>query len=162
VILANLTVGQATVAVDNIIPGNNSFIVRAQLNTTLVESQIDEIIKAQIPYLREGNVMATAQGVSVVYKGEHLEYWEKAFQTILVSATRPVKEILAMVVDSGVSFLLGGIEPGDGMSEFVGNLVDQILETVGGLNEEDVDGYSEKLGALGSLVLRLLTLLGIL
>ncbi|KAL4864850.1 hypothetical protein BDV12DRAFT_211342 [Aspergillus spectabilis] len=162
VILANLTVGQATVSVNNIIPGNNTFIVRAQLNTTLVESQIEEIIKAQIPYLREGNVMATAQGVSVVYKGEHLEYWEKAFQTILVSATRPVKEILAMVVDSGVSFLLGGIEPGERMGEFVENLVDQILETVRGLDEEDVDGYTEKLGALGRLVLRLLSLLGIL
>ncbi|KAL5333711.1 hypothetical protein BJX70DRAFT_403263, partial [Aspergillus crustosus] len=162
VILANLTVGRATVSVNNIIPGNNTFIVRAQLNTTLVETHIEDIIKSQIPHLREGNVMATAQGVSVVYKGEHLEYWENAFQTILVSATRPVKEILAMVVDSGISFLLGGIEPGEGMGEFVENLVDQILETVRGLEEEDVEGYSEKLGALGRLVLRLLTFLGIL
>ncbi|KAL4885418.1 hypothetical protein BJY04DRAFT_230960 [Aspergillus karnatakaensis] len=162
VILANLTVGLATVAVDNIVPGNNTFIVRAQLNTTLVEANIEEIIKDQIPFLRNGDVRATAQGVSVVYEGEHLEYWEKAFQTILVSATRPVKEILAMVVDSGLSFILGGIEPGEGMNEFVENLVDQILERVSELEEEDMDLYAEQLGSLGKLVLTLLTFLGIL
>lgn len=162
VILANLTVGQATVAVNDIVPGNNTFVVRAKLNTQLVEDNINEIIQSEIPYLKEGNVVATATGISVVYDGQHLEYWEKAFQTIRVSATRPVKEILNMVVDSGISFILGGITPGDGLETVVNNLVDQILETVRGLDEDDVDEYTEKLAALGKLVLRLLTFLGIL
>ncbi|BCS21157.1 uncharacterized protein APUU_21589A [Aspergillus puulaauensis] len=162
VILADLTVGQATVAVNDIVPGNNTFVVRAKLNTELVENNINEIIKSEIPYLKEGNVIATATGISVVYNGQHLEYWEKAFQTIRVSATRPVKEILNMVVDSGVSFILGGIKPGDGLETVVNNLVDQILDTVRGLDENDVDGYTENLAALGKLVLRLLTFLGIL
>jgi hypothetical protein len=162
VILANLTVGQATVAVNDIVPGNNTFVVRAKLNTQLVEDNIEEIIKSELPYLKEGNVMATATGISVVYKGQHLEYWEKAFQTIRVSATRPVKEILNMVVDSGISFILGGIEPGEGLETFVNNLADQILDTVRELDENDVDGYTEKLASLGKLVIRLLTFLGIL
>lgn len=106
--------------------------------------------------------MATATGISVVYNGEHLQYWEKALKTIRVSATRPVKEILNMVVDSGVSFILGGIQPGDGLETVVNNLVDQILDTVRGLDENDVDGYTEKLASLGKLVIRLLTFLGIL
>ncbi|KAL3449090.1 hypothetical protein BJX65DRAFT_317217 [Aspergillus insuetus] len=162
VIIANITLGQATVAVDNIVPGNNTFVVRASLNTALVESNIDAIIQSEIPYLREGNVMASARGVSVVYRGEHLQYWEEAFQSIQVSATRPVKELLGMVVDSGISFILGGIEPGEGLKEFVYNLVDQILETVRALPEDGVDGYTEDLAALARLVLRLLTFLGIL
>ncbi|KAL2818063.1 hypothetical protein BJX63DRAFT_419358 [Aspergillus granulosus] len=162
VIIANITLGQATVAVNNIVPGNNTFIVRAKLNTADVEANIDKIILAEIPYLREGNVMASAKGVSVVYQGQHLAYWEKAFQSIQVSATRPVKELLGMVVDSGVSFLLGGIQPGEGLKEFVDNLADQILETVRELPEDGVEGYTDNLGALAKLVLRLLTLLGIL
>ncbi|KAL4914572.1 hypothetical protein BDW62DRAFT_219989 [Aspergillus aurantiobrunneus] len=162
VILANLTVGQATVAVNNIVPGNNTFFVRASLNTALVEENITDIIRSEIPYLREGNVMATATGVSVVHEGEHLEYWEKALQTIRVSATRPVKEILGMVVDSGVSFILGGIEPGEGLNTVVENVADQILDTVRGLGEHDVDEYTDNLATLGRLVLVLLRVLGIL
>ncbi|KAL3461149.1 hypothetical protein BJX64DRAFT_277984 [Aspergillus heterothallicus] len=162
VIIANITLGEATVAVNNIVPGNNTFVVRARLNTADVQSHIEDIILAEIPYLREGNIMASATGVSVVYRGEHLEYWEKAFQSIQVSATRPVKEILGMVVDSGISFLLGGIQPGPGLKEFVYNLVDQILETVRELPEEGVEGYTEDLSRLAKLVLSLLTMLGIL
>lgn len=147
---------------NDIVPGNNTFVVRAKLNTQLVEDNIEEIIKSELPYLKEGNIMATATGISVVYNGEHLQYWEKALKTIRVSATRPVKEILNMVVDSGVSFILGGIQPGDGLETVVNNLVDQILDTVRGLDENDVDGYTEKLASLGKLVIRLLTFLGIL
>ncbi|KAL2828815.1 hypothetical protein BJY01DRAFT_240841 [Aspergillus pseudoustus] len=162
VIIANITVGQATVAVNDIVPGNNTFMVRAKLNTAEVQSNIEKIIEAEIPYLREGNVMASGRGVSVVYGGEHLDYWEKAFQALQVSATRPVKELVGMVVDSGVSFLLGGIKPGEGLREFVDNLVDQILETVRELPDDGVDGYTDKLASTGKLVLSLLTLLGIL
>ncbi|KAL4959279.1 uncharacterized protein BDV14DRAFT_206947 [Aspergillus stella-maris] len=161
VILANLTVGEATVAVDNIVPGNNTFVVRANLNTSLVEDNIEAIIQEQILYLREGNISATATGVSVVYEGQHLEYWEEALQAIRISATRPVKEILNMVVDSGATSILG-ITPGDGLGTFVDNLADQIIETVRDLDEDDIDGYTERLATLGRLVLRLLTLLGIL
>ncbi|KAJ0421302.1 hypothetical protein BJY00DRAFT_300956 [Aspergillus carlsbadensis] len=164
VIIANLTVGEATVSVNNIIPGNNTFTIRAQLHTATVESNINAIIQSEIPYLREGNVMASARGVSVVYRGEHLQYWEEAFQSIEVSATRPVKELLGMVVDSGVSFILGGIEPGEGLGVFVDNLVDQILETVRDLPVDGpgVQGYTDDLAALARLVLSLLTVLGIL
>ncbi|KAL4928919.1 uncharacterized protein BDV17DRAFT_298395 [Aspergillus undulatus] len=162
VILANLTVGHATVAVDNIVPGNNTFVVRANLDTSIVEDNIESIIQEQIPYLRDGNISATATGVSVTYEGEHLEYWEEAFQAIRISATRPVKEILQMVVNSGATSVLGGIVPSEGLNTFVDNLVDQILDTVRNLDEDDVAGYTDNLATLGRLVLRLLTFLGTL
>ncbi|KAL2831715.1 hypothetical protein BDW59DRAFT_169571 [Aspergillus cavernicola] len=152
ILLANLPVGQATIPIANVTPGNNTFTINANLNTPVIQENIQEIIESQIPYLRDGNTTLTATGLSVVYNGQHLEYWEKALQAIRISITRPVREIVAMVMDSS---------GGEGLdSVVVGNLVDRILEMAGGLGEdENEDGYTE---GLGRLVLRLLTLLGVL
>ncbi|KAI9369647.1 hypothetical protein BJX61DRAFT_536254 [Aspergillus egyptiacus] len=166
IILAEKQIGTATIAIDNLTPGNNTFSVRASLDTALVEDNIEEIIKAQIPYLRREEIIITVRGVSVVYEGEHLEYWEKALQRIEISITRPLKEILGMIVANGADFVLGGfgLEPGQQeMDAVVEELVDRILETVNGLDgEDDEDAYAERLGTLGRLALRLLRFLGVL
>ncbi|KAL2848978.1 hypothetical protein BJX68DRAFT_267326 [Aspergillus pseudodeflectus] len=132
VIIANTTIGQGTVT-----------------------SHIEEIVKAEILYLRDGNVMASATGVSMVYRGEHLKSRH-------VSATRLVKKLLAIMMNSGVSYLLGGLKPGEGMASFMNKLIDQTLETVRNLPENNVNLYTEQLSQAGKLALIVLSFLGIL
>ncbi|KAL4803063.1 hypothetical protein BDV18DRAFT_163588 [Aspergillus unguis] len=173
--LANQSIGQATVAIDNLVPGNNTFNVRAQLNGTVLSDHIEDIIREQIPYLQQGNISVSATGESVVYDGQHLAYWEKAFRKIDFTVTRDVREILDMILGNGVD---GDSDDGDGgglsipglpglnltggFDDIMDQLIDQILDRVGDLDDDDVDDYAEELGTVGRLVLRLLTSLGVM
>ncbi|KAL3471735.1 hypothetical protein BJX99DRAFT_250200 [Aspergillus californicus] len=162
IIAANLIVGQAAVAIDNIVPGNNTFTVRGALNTAIVEGNIEEIINEQIAHLRNGNIMVTATGVSVFYGGQRLEYWEKALQAIKIRVTRPVKEFVSMMPNSGGSSSLAWWKSEELADTVVEDLVDEILEQVKELDEDKLEEYTERLGMLGRVVLRLLRLLEIL
>ncbi|KAL5001713.1 hypothetical protein BDV10DRAFT_192027 [Aspergillus recurvatus] len=160
-------------------PGNNTLGIRAALDGEVLEENISEIIREQIPYLRNGNFKITAAGKSVVYEDQHLEYWERALQAVQIDMTRPVRDMIAMILGtldseendggdgggSGFDFL--GIEieiPGtrEGIRTVIERLIEQILDTAKGLDEGEEDGFAEGLAVLGRLVLRLLGVSGVL
>lgn len=155
-------------AVDNFVHGTNTFSVRAHLNGTNLQNHMTEIIKEQIQYLQDEKVKVAMSGQYVVYQDQHLEYWEKAFQKIRVSETRPVRETLDMVLSNGVSgsgsgSLLPGLDLlGGGLNMLVDGLVDRILDEVKGLEEDEVDNFSERLGLVSQLFLELLQTLGVI
>ncbi|KAL5359057.1 hypothetical protein BJX96DRAFT_174014 [Aspergillus floccosus] len=160
IIIANVTLGEALVEVNNIVPGNNTFNVKGKLYIENVEKHIDEIIKAEIPYLKQEMVWASATGISVVYQGQHLPYWEKAFGSIVVSATRLIKPLVQDLIDSGVSVLFGSDVSGDFLPGIVDPLIDSILGTIKTIPDMDYDQYSEAIGEVAKLVLKLLKSLG--
>lgn len=160
VIIANVTLGEAVVQVDNIVPGDNVFDVKAKIFTENVESGVKDVLRAEIPYLKDELVMASATGVSVVYEGEHLPYWEKAFQSIQISATRPIRPLLHDVINSGIGLLLGSDQPIGILQGLVDDLLDTILSTIKALPEADTDEYSESLGNVAELLIQLLKMLG--
>ncbi|KAL6231885.1 hypothetical protein BDW75DRAFT_233221 [Aspergillus navahoensis] len=179
ILAANHSIGTATTSIHNITPGNNTLGIRASLDGKELEENISEIIREQIPYLRNESFKITAAGKSVVYEDQHLEYWEEALQNVSVEVIRSVREMVDMVLEAlgseenggggvgGSGFDLFGIGidiPGarDGVRAVVERLIEQILDTAQGLDEDDEDRFTEGLAALGRLLLRLLEALGVL
>ncbi|KAL4746282.1 hypothetical protein BDW72DRAFT_210542 [Aspergillus terricola var. indicus] len=179
ILAANHSIGTATSSISNIRPGNNTLSIRAFLDGEVLEENIYGIIREQIPYLRKGNIKITAAGKSVVYNGQRLEYWQTALQAVRVDVTRSVREMVDMVLDTlddedidgedrgDSSFELFGFEidiPSiqEGIRDVVEGLVEQILDTAKGLDEDEEDRFTERLAVLGRLVLRLLQVLGFL
>ncbi|KAL4895620.1 hypothetical protein BDV59DRAFT_191567 [Aspergillus ambiguus] len=160
ILIANTTLGEALVEVKNVVPGNNTFTVKGKLNTDVVEKNIDDIIKVEIPYLKDEMIWASATGISVVYHGQHLPYWEQAFSSVVVSATRPVKPLVQDLVNSGVSVLLGSDISGEFLPSIVNTLTETILGTIKTLPDTDYDQYSEAIGEVAKLALELLKTLG--
>ncbi|KAL3438785.1 hypothetical protein BDV09DRAFT_191912 [Aspergillus tetrazonus] len=179
ILAANHSIGTATSSINNIKSGNNTLSIRAFLDGEVLEENISGIIREQIPYLRKGDIKITAAGKSVVYNGQHLEYWETALQAVRVDVTRSVREIVDMVLetldgddiegededDSG--FEIFGFEIDiprvqEGVRSVVEGLVDQILDTAKGLDENEENTFTEELAVLGRLILRLLQVLGVL
>ena len=174
--IEDIVLGEALVKVDNIVPGNNTFFVKGKLDVASVEGNITKIMELEAPYLKKELIMASATGKSVVYNGQHLPYWEKAFQTIHVSATRPVKPLLMSLVDNTVDSLLGfdsdesdsdsedaAGNGADGyLGEVVGALIDQVLSRFKELPEDNLEDFTDTLAGLGKLVLRIFKMLNLL
>ncbi|KAF9890812.1 hypothetical protein FE257_005383 [Aspergillus nanangensis] len=159
-LIDDIILGEAIAEVNDIVPGNNTFNVKGKLNQANVEKNITDILRAEIPYLRNDLVMASASGKSVVYQGRHLPYWEKAFESIRITATRPVRPLLDSVVDSGVSMIIDQPAITGVLKEIVDPLVDSILSRIKTLPSEDVDDYTEALGGIGTIALKLISTLG--
>ncbi|CBF85146.1 uncharacterized protein ANIA_01576 [Aspergillus nidulans FGSC A4] len=179
ILAANHSIGTATSSINNIKSGNNTLSIRAFLDGDVLEENISGIIREQIPYLRKGDIKITATGKSVVYNGQHLEYWETALQAVRVEVTRSVREVVNMVLDTldgddivgedgdDSGFGIFGFEIDiprvqEGVRSVVEGLVEQILDTAKGLDENEEDTFTEELTVLGRLILRLLQVLGVL
>ncbi|PGH18101.1 hypothetical protein AJ79_00729 [Helicocarpus griseus UAMH5409] len=160
VLVGDVQLGRAFVAVNDIVPGNNSFFVKGMVDIGNVEDNINSIIITEVPYLKQGLIMASASGESVVYQGQHLQYWEKAFQTIKVSATRPVKPLLMSAVDNSLGSVMGVSDYDGFVGNVVSSLVDTVLKTINDLPADGVEKYADSLTSVAKLVLRILTLLG--
>ncbi|KAK2809863.1 hypothetical protein FQN50_003504 [Emmonsiellopsis sp. PD_5] len=160
VMVGDIKLGRAFVAVNDIVPGNNTFFVKGMVDVGNIEGNITSILKTEVPYLKKGLIMASAAGETVVYQGNHLPYWVKAFQSIKVSATRPVKPLLMSLVDNSLESVIGVDDDNGFLGNVVSGLVDSVLETLNDLPDGNIDNYTESLGTVAKLVLRILGLLG--
>lgn len=159
--IGDVVAGEGLAVINDLVPGNNTFPVYAKLDTAEIEGNISTILETEIPYLQEELLMATATGLNVVNNGVRVTYLEKAFQQLHVTAIRPVKPLLQGLVDSGVSLLTGDERPNELVGKIVDSLLDRILDTIKDLEKGEVEDYSESLGRVAKLALRLLSLLGL-
>ena len=159
--IGDVAVGEAIFFIDDLFPGNNTFPLTAKLDTASVEGNITEILETEIPYLQRDLIRADATGVMVEYEGRRITYLEEALQNITVTAIRPVKPLLQSLVDSAFSLLIGQDQPNEFLGDIINSVADNLLDTVKNLKEEDVDEYTESLGNVAQLALRVLTLLGL-
>ncbi|KKZ60537.1 hypothetical protein EMCG_04816 [[Emmonsia] crescens] len=135
ILVGDIQVGRAFVALNDIVPGNNTLFLKGILDYGNIQQNIMPILKAEAPYLKEGLIMASAVVESVVYQGQHLDYWVKSFQSIKVSAITPVKPLFSSVI-IGNSFESGpmGIPDGGGVEgDAVASLADAVLKIIDGL-----------------------------
>ncbi|KAL4905653.1 hypothetical protein BDW74DRAFT_178020 [Aspergillus multicolor] len=147
------TIGSLQVPMTNITPGVNTLSVSAILNMTNIQENMAAILSAEIPYLKNEEIIASASLSSVVYEAQHLEYWEQAFGRLELSLVRPVRPLVKVLLDGGFLGAAGGL---------VEDVLDTILENVKGLSENEVGDYIERLSELGSRVLGLLGVLDIM
>ncbi|KAL3444309.1 hypothetical protein BJX65DRAFT_297771 [Aspergillus insuetus] len=152
--IGDFIIGEGRVSVANIIPGKNTFDVDAKLNVTNIKSNINAIMVIELPYMKKEQIIASASVTSVVYKDEHLPYWEEAFGRLEIALARPIRPLVLSVLDSG--FLGSYINP------IVERVLNIILENVKEMDEDDLEAYAEGLGDIGTRALSLLSTLGIL
>ncbi|KAL4924124.1 uncharacterized protein BDV17DRAFT_295755 [Aspergillus undulatus] len=151
--VSDIILGEARANVA-IIPGRNTFDVDAKLNVTNLQDNMETILRAEIPYLRNEEVLASASVSSVLYEGQRLAYWEEAFGRLELTLTRPVRSLMQSVLDSGV--LSGTIAS---LADFA---LDNILENVKEMADDDLDAYLERLSDIAKSGLNLLSTMDIL
>ncbi|KAL4993973.1 hypothetical protein BDV10DRAFT_189490 [Aspergillus recurvatus] len=151
--VGNVTLGDLKVSISNITTGVNIFPVQAKLNITNIQENMGTILEAEIPYLRNGEILASASVASIVYEDQHLQYWEQAFGRLEVSLKRPIRPLIRTLLDGGFLGVGGSL---------VEDVLDTILENVKSMSEDDLDDYIARLSELVERVLGLLETLNIL
>ncbi|KAF1812424.1 hypothetical protein P152DRAFT_417634 [Eremomyces bilateralis CBS 781.70] len=130
-VVGNIVVGNATINALTLQPGNHTYAIEGQAFLDVANQHIEELLRIEYPYLRQGLVVAGVRGKNVVYNGQHLPYWEKAFQTIDLTATRDAKTILKQALEGSLGSLLGNSSQLSGLSGLMGsNLVGSGLDLV--------------------------------
>ncbi|KAH8699279.1 hypothetical protein BGW36DRAFT_426948 [Talaromyces proteolyticus] len=157
--VGGIQLGEAVVTVNNIVPGNNTINVKAKLNATSVRNNILPVLQTEMPYLRQELVVASASGLSVVYEGQHLPYWEKAFQALTISATNPVIPLLQLLVNGTLNNMLG---ENQFLSPILNALLGTLVSSINSIPEEDEAGFEEAVSSLGELIIRVLSNLGLI
>lgn len=149
-IVGGLVVGQGRI--DNIVlrPGNNTVPIRATLDLKVALENLPAIIASQSSALKSGNIEISASGNSTIYHGQHIDYYEKVLNELVVTGQVPLIQIL---IDSATEFLGSGA--GSLLTGFLGNLnLTSITQDIGGLLGGLGGGNSSSSGTsdLGNIV----------
>ncbi|PGG99487.1 hypothetical protein GX51_06307 [Blastomyces parvus] len=135
ILIGDIQIGQAFVTLNGIVPGNNTLFVKGIMDFGNIQKNIMSILKTEAPYLKQGLVMASAVVESVVNGGQHLNYWEKSFQSIKVSATTPMKPLFSSIIGNGFgSTPIWFPDSGEGGGDAIASLADKILQTINDLS----------------------------
>jgi hypothetical protein len=78
-----------------------------------------------------------------------------------VSAIRPIKPLLQGLIDSAFTLLVEQDHPDEFLGDVINTPVNNVLNSAKGLDKEDAGDYTQSLGDVAKLALRLLTLLGL-
>jgi len=116
-IVGGLIIGQGRI--DNIVlkPGNNTVPIRATLAISKALQNLPTIIGSQVNALKNGNLEVSASGNSTIYNGQHIDYYEKVLNGLVVTGQVPIIQIL---LDSAKEFL--GSDTGNLLTGFLGGL----------------------------------------
>lgn len=106
-LIGKIAVGNATIDALTLKPGNQTYKLEARAFFDVVSENIEELLRIEYPYLRQGLVAAGVRGKSVVYNGQHLPYWEEALRTIDLVATRDAKSILKQALPGTLMNIIG-------------------------------------------------------
>jgi hypothetical protein len=151
-------VGQASTTVNNIVPGNNTFEIKGKLNSTAVLNDTLALVQTELPYLEQELVVASARGLSVVYNGQHLPYWEEAFQLLKITATKPVLPLLNSLVNSTADELLGANQF---VSPALNLLVDILIRLLKSVPPQEEAGFEQVVSEVAVIVVKMFQGLGL-
>ncbi|KFY44966.1 hypothetical protein V494_01219 [Pseudogymnoascus sp. VKM F-4513 (FW-928)] len=106
IIVGGMILGNATMKNVYLVPGNNTVPARGILNLKMAIQNLPAILASQTGALTKGNIEMSASGNSTIYNGQHIPYFEKVLNSLLLTTQMP---ILSILMDS-----LKGILNGDG------------------------------------------------
>ncbi|EEH04750.1 conserved hypothetical protein [Histoplasma capsulatum G186AR] len=145
IVMANPTpiyltlVGRVIVALNEIVPGNNTLLVKGNLDFGTIQKNIIAILKTELPYLKQGLLMASAVVESMVSQGQRLSYWENSFQSIKMSAITPMKPLFSSVIgnhfESSESAPMELPDTGGVGGDIIASLADKVLKTMNNVGE---------------------------
>ncbi|EER37086.1 conserved hypothetical protein [Histoplasma capsulatum H143] len=139
ILVGNIQVGRVIVALNEIVPGNNTLLVKGNLDFGTIQKNIIAILKTELPYLKQGLLMASAVVESMVSQGQRLSYWENSFQSIKMSATTPVKPLFSSVIgnhfESSEPAPMELPDTGGVGGDIIASLADKVLKTMNNVGE---------------------------
>ncbi|KAI7969255.1 hypothetical protein EIK77_003570 [Talaromyces pinophilus] len=153
VLIGDVVVGQATTTVNNIVPGNNTFEIKGKINSTAVLNDTLTLVQTEIPFLEQELVVASARGLSVVYDGQHLPYWEEAFQLLRITVTKPVIPLLNALVNSTADELLGDDQF---VSPALNFLVDLLVRLLKSIPPQEEAGFEQVVSEIAAILVEIL------
>ncbi|KAG5287403.1 MARVEL and DUF3712 superfamily domain-containing protein [Histoplasma capsulatum G186AR] len=139
ILVGNIQVGRVIVALNEIVPGNNTLLVKGNLDFGTIQKNIIAILKTELPYLKQGLLMASAVVESMVSQGQRLSYWENSFQSIKMSAITPMKPLFSSVIgnhfESSESAPMELPDTGGVGGDIIASLADKVLKTMNNVGE---------------------------
>lgn len=104
IIVGGVLLGNATMNNVYIVPGNNTVSARGIINLKTAIMNLPAILSSQVGALTKGNIEMSASGNSTIYNGQHIEYYEKVLNNLMLTTQMP---LLAILMDS-LKGILGG------------------------------------------------------
>ncbi|KFY47496.1 hypothetical protein V495_01934 [Pseudogymnoascus sp. VKM F-4514 (FW-929)] len=108
IFVGGVLLGNATMYNVYLVPGENIVPARGIINLKTAIMNLPTILQSQVGALTKGNIEMSASGNSTIYNGQHIEYFEKVLNSLMLTTQMP---LLAILMDS-----LKGILGGDGGS----------------------------------------------
>lgn len=106
-IMGGLILGNATIYNVLLEPGNNTVSARGIVDLKMALKNLKTILASQAGALKTGNLELSASGNSTIYNGQHIDYYEKILNSLLLTAQVPV---LTLLFDT-LSGLVGSHSP---------------------------------------------------
>ncbi|OBT61226.1 hypothetical protein VE03_08700 [Pseudogymnoascus sp. 23342-1-I1] len=132
IMVGGILLGNATMKNVYLVPGNNTVPARGIVNLKTAIMNLPAILSSQVGALAKGNIEMSASGNSTIYNGQHIEYYEKVLNKLVLTTQMP---ILSILTDS-----LQGILGGEGGSS---------LPFTSGLNVTSIIPLLQNLTSIG-------------
>lgn len=161
--VGDIRIGSAAGKVINFMPGENVITVKAKVDLNAVSQSMRKIIDVELPYMRQGLVVTSGWGHSVVYNGVHLPYWESVLQRTELTISRPLMnlshEVIDGLADSVKNTWLSAVLPGF-LNNGLGKLAESAIDTLADMPEQQIHAAKIGLVFAGKRLLQLLKLSG--
>ncbi|OBT43684.1 hypothetical protein VE00_05562 [Pseudogymnoascus sp. WSF 3629] len=105
IIVGGILLGNATMKNVYLVPGNNTVSARGVVNLKTAIMNLPAILSSQVGALTSGNIEMSASGNSTIYNGQHIEYYEKVLNALVLTTQFP---LLSILMDSLQGVLGGG------------------------------------------------------
>ncbi|KAL5348914.1 hypothetical protein ACLOAV_006339 [Pseudogymnoascus australis] len=104
IMVGGILLGNAEMKNVYLVPGNNTVPARGIVDLKTAIMNLPAILSSQVGALAKGNIEMSASGNSTIYNGQHIEYYEKVLNKLMLTTQMP---LLSILMDS-LKGVLGG------------------------------------------------------
>jgi hypothetical protein len=94
ILSGNFTIATGLIENLYIRPGNNSISIRGKANLTNLIANIDEVLKYQSPYIKNGKLSLTTRVTDIKYNGSTVPYYTAEMGKLYLTAQTPLLGLL--------------------------------------------------------------------
>lgn len=109
--MGGLILGNATIYNVLLEPGNNTVAARGVVDLKLALKNLPMLIASQANALKTGSLELTASGNSTIYNGQHIDYYEKVLNNLVLTTQLPILTLLTDTLSGilGIPSASGGL-----------------------------------------------------